>query len=251
MILRLHLLFLLPFVLCFNPVTAQDAREIIRRSEENVRGVKSSQSEMTISIVRPKWSREIGLKTWTKGDEYSLILITSPAKEKGNAFLKRDKEVWNWVPSIERTIKMPPSMMLQSWMGTDFTNDDLVRESSVIEDYTHRLMGEEIIDGKPCYKIEMIPRPDAPVVWGKLIVWIDKKNYIQLQAEMYDEDGFLVNRLHARNIRQMDDRLIATQLELIPQDKPGHKTMMQINSIQFDQPLNEDFFTIQNMRRLQ
>lgn len=230
--------------------SAQDAKEIILKSEENLRGVHTSNSEIVITIVRPRWSREISLKSWSKGEDYSLILITAPAKEKGNAFLKRHKEVWNWVPSIERTIKMPPSMMMQSWMGTDLKNDDLVRESSAVNDYTHELLGEETIEGENCYKIRMTPLPEAPVVWGKMIVWVSKEDYIQLRADMYDEDGYLVSSMKSSEIQNMGGRLVATKVELIPQEKTGHKTIMQIREIIFDEPIDDDFFTVQNMRKV-
>ncbi len=231
-------------------VLSQDPKEIIRKAEENFRGVKSSKSEMTITIIRPKWSREMKMKSWAKGEELSLILITSPAKEKGKAFLKRKKEVWSWMPAIERTIKMPPSMMMQSWMGTDFTNDDLVRESSQINDYTHKLLGESTINGRKCYKIQMIPKPEAPVVWGKVVAHIDKQDYVQLRAQMYDEDGYLVNTMHSSEVKTISNRKVATKMELIPEDKKGQKTIMTLTSIQYDIGLTDNFFTTQNMRKV-
>jgi hypothetical protein len=115
------------------------AKDIVKKADDNMRG-KTSQADITIKIIRPTWSREMNMKAWTKGDDYSMILVTSPAKEKGTVFLKRIKEVWNWIPSIERNIKLPPSMMSQSWMGTDFTNDDLVKEASSVSDYDHKLL---------------------------------------------------------------------------------------------------------------
>ncbi|MFT4681639.1 MAG: hypothetical protein ACI9YU_001488, partial [Flavobacteriales bacterium] len=118
------ILFLIPF-----SGSSQTAIEIIKKADELTRGA-SSEGEMTIQIIRPKWEREMKMKTWSLGTEYSLMLITAPSKEKGTVILKRKKEVWNWIPSIERTVKLPPSMMMQSWMGTDLTNDDLVRQSS-------------------------------------------------------------------------------------------------------------------------
>jgi len=144
-------IFILFLVFANSFIYAQDIKEIIRISDEKFRGT-SSEGEMTMIIQRPTWSREVSMKNWSLGTEYSLIYITAPAKEKGQVFLKRDKEMWNWVPNIERMIKIPPSMMMQSWMGSDFTNDDLVRESSIVKDYTHKLLGEEIVDGYNCYK---------------------------------------------------------------------------------------------------
>ena len=147
------------------------AKEIIRKADEKTRGL-SSEGIMTMTVVRPDWTRTITMKTWSKNREYSLVLITSPAKDKGSVFLKIKTEMWNWVPSIDKTIKIPPSMMLQSWMGSDFTNDDLVRQSSIVVDYTHKLLGREKIRDMECFKIELTPLPDAAVVWGKVIMWV-------------------------------------------------------------------------------
>ena len=167
---------------------AQDVAEIIRKADEKFRG-ESSRGQTTMIIERPAWSREISMKTWSLGNDFSMIYITEPAKEKGQVFLKRENEMWNWVPTIERMIKIPPSMMMQSWMGSDFTNDDLVRESSLEKDYNHKLLTEEILEGYECYKIELIPKPDAPVVWGKILMWVSKEEFHWLKAEYYDEDG--------------------------------------------------------------
>ena len=226
------------------------AKEIIKKAEDKMRGTTSAISEMKITTVRPTWSREMELKSWAKGNDYSLILITSPAKEKGTVFLKREKEVWNWVPSIERTIKLPPSMMGQSWMGTDMTNDDLVRESSNVTDYTHELAGDSTIRGKECYKIILIPKENAPVVYGKVVAFIAKENFVQLRTEMYDEDGYLVSTMIASDIKTMDEVELATKMEMIPADKEGHKTVMEIKDMQFNEPIEDRFFTTQNMKRI-
>ena len=246
--MKTKLLFLL-LALFTTGVHAQDIKEIIRQSDEKFRG-KSSEGEFTMIIERPTWSRSVSMKNWTLGTEYSLIYITAPAKEKGQVFLKRQNEMWNWVPNIERMIKIPPSMMMQSWMGSDFTNDDLVRESSIITDYNHKLLGEEVIDGYNCYKAELVPLDDAPVVWGKLIMWISKDELHWLKAEYYDEDGYLVNTEKMSEIKQMDDRKIPTRLEMIPADEEGHKTILIFDKIKFDVKLDESFFSQQNMKRI-
>ena len=205
---------------------------------------------MTMTIVRPKWERSLSFKSWSKGPKYSLLYVTAPAKEKGMVFLKREKEMWNWVPSIERMIKIPPSMMMQSWMGSDMTNDDLVKESSIVTDYDHKIIGEEKVDGYDCYKIELIPHEDAPVVWGKILSWISKKYYFTLKNEYYDEDGYLVNKEVLSDIKKVGDRTIPTRFEIIPVGKKGHKTIMVFDKIQFNVPIKEDFFSIQNMKRI-
>lgn len=228
---------------------ALTAKQVVKKATDNVRG-ESSQAEMLIRTVRPTWQREMTLKTWTKSDKYAMILIQSPVKEKGVAFLKRDKEVWNWVPVLERSIKMPPSMMAQSWMGTDFTNDDLVKESSMVEDYEHSFAGDTIIANRDCYIIKMIPKPDAAIVWSKLILCIDKKDFLELHSKFYDEDGELINIMNASDIKTMDGRLIPCYLEMIPADKRNQKTVLIYSRITFNKPIPESFFSLQQMKNL-
>jgi outer membrane lipoprotein-sorting protein len=226
------------------------AKEIVERAEKKLRG-ESSIADVTIQIIRPNWDREIQTKTWALGSEYALILIKSPARDKGTVFLKRDNEIWNWQPSIQRQIKMPPSMMMQSWMGSDFTNDDLVRESSIIVDYNHKIVGDSTIEGRTCYKIELIPKPDAPVVWGKIISFISSDGeYLQMRGEFYDEDGFLINTLQASDIVELSGRLLPQKLTMTPADQPGHSTIMTYNNIEFNADLEEEFFSVQNMKRI-
>jgi len=246
--MRIFFLFF-QFILFSTIVSAQDIKDIIRKSDEKFRGA-SSTGTFSMTIQRPTWSRTISMKSWALGTEYSLIYVTAPAKEKGQVFLKRGNEMWNWVPTIERMVKVPPSMMMQSWMGSDFTNDDLVRESSIVKDYTHKLLGEETIDGYPCYKAELTPLENAPVVWGKVLMWVSKQDFLWLKAEFYDEDGVLVNTEILSDIKKMDDRVIPTRMEMIPADKKGQKTIMIFEDTKFDVPLKEDFFSIQNMKKI-
>ena len=142
------------------------AVEVIKKADEKFNGEKSGYSVMSMTIVRPSWQRTVEFKNWTMGRDYALTLITAPARDAGQSFLKRGNEMWNWNPSINRLIKLPPSMMSQGWMGSDYTNDDIMRESSVVSDYIHEFAGEEIIDGRECYKIMMIARKEASVIWG-------------------------------------------------------------------------------------
>jgi outer membrane lipoprotein-sorting protein len=227
----------------------QDATEIVKKADELMKA-KSSYSEITMKIVKPDWSREMGMKVWALEPDYAIIYITEPARDKGTVTLKRKTEVWNWLPSAQKVIKIPPSMMLQSWMGSDFTNDDLVKESSVINDYTHKILGEEKIDGMDCFKIQLTPKPDAGVVWGKIIAWIVKDTYLEPKVEYYDEDGFMVKQFIGSNLQKMDDRNIFTHWEMIPEDKPGNKTIMDYNKIQFNIKTDESFFSEQNMKRV-
>jgi outer membrane lipoprotein-sorting protein len=225
------------------------AKEIIEKADQKTRG-ETSQGTMTMKIVRPDWERTVEMKSWSKGDDYFLIYITAPAKDKGQVFLKRDKEMWNWVPSIERMIKIPPSMMMQSWMGSDFTNDDLVKQSSIVKDYTHKLIGEETVRGKDCYKIELIPLPDAPVVWGKIITWITKDGFNHWKNEYFDEDITLINIENAYDLKDFGDRVLPSRIEIEPIDDPGNKTVLIMSEMQFNKPIDDGFFTQQNMKRV-
>jgi outer membrane lipoprotein-sorting protein len=228
-------------------LSAQDAKEIVRKSYELTQG-QSSYSEMTMTIHRPKWDRTIGFKSWMKGSDYALIYVTEPSKEKGQVFLKRKTEMWNWVPSVDRTIKIPPSMMMQSWMGSDITNDDLVSESSIVNDYAQTLLGKENLEGFECYKIELIPEEDAPVVWGKIISWISVKEYYTLKNEYYDEDGILVNVETLSKIKTFGDRSIPSYFEIVPVNKKDQSTVMEILNMRFNEKIDDSFFSIQNMK---
>ncbi len=250
--MKTHLIWLLLLSLGAGSLAAQSnltAKEIVAKADQKMRG-ESSKGEVKMTIIRPSWQREVSMKTWSLGDEYRLIIVTAPAREQGTGFLKRGSEIWNWQPTIERTIKMPPSMMSQSWMGSDFTNDDLVRESSVVEDYHHKIIGSETIENRPCHKIELTPRQDAAVVWGKVITWIDKKDFMELKIEFYDEDNYLVNTMYGKNIKTLDNRLLPARLEVIPADEPGNKTVLEYLDLDFGVSLSKDFFSISNMKRL-
>lgn len=229
---------------------AQNATEIIKKADEKWNGEKSSESHMTMTIVRPSWERTIEFKNWTKGRDNALTLIVAPAKEKGQAFLKRGTEMWNWMPTISRMIKLPPSMMADGWMGSDYTNDDILKESSIVVDFSHRITGSETIEGKDCWKIELIPNEDAAVVWGKIVKWITKDNYIQMKSEYYDEDEYLIKTEFSYDIKTMDGREVPTRIEIIPADKNNQKTVVVMNSMKFNIPIDDSFFSQQNMKRV-
>lgn len=248
---KISLLFFAP--LAFSSlVNAQnpEASEIVRKADEKFNGEKSSIMVMSMTIVRPTWQRTVDFKSWSMGRDYALTLITAPAKDAGQTFLKRGTEMWSWNPSISRLIKLPPSMMSQGWMGSDYTNDDILRESSVVNDYTHEITGEEDIDGRRCYRIKMTAKEDAAVVWGHQIRWIDKNEYLILKAELYDEDGVLVRTETGTDIKNMDGRTIQTKMELIPAEEPGNKTVVTIRDIKFNVPMQESFFSQQNMKNV-
>lgn len=228
---------------------AMTAKEIVKAAHEKANG-KTSQGSLKMTIVRPGWTREVTMKSWSKGTDYYLIYITGPVKDKGQVFMKREKDMWNWMPSISRMIKLPPSMMSQSWMGSDFTNDDLVRMNSIIDDFTHEIVGAEKVAGLDCHIIELIPKPEAAIVWGKIRLWISKDDFYELKGEYYDEDMALVNTMTASEIRQMGDRKLPAKMVMVPVDKPGNQTIIETLDMVFNQPISDDFFSQQNMKNI-
>ncbi|CAI2305614.1 outer membrane lipoprotein-sorting protein [Vibrio parahaemolyticus] len=238
------------FFLLFTSLSyAESAFDIVQKSDQAMRG-KSSYSEATMEIVRPDWTRSMTMKSWTKGTELSLVLVTAPAKDKGSASLKRHREMWNWVPSIERIIKIAPSMLSQSWMGSDFTNDDLINQSSIVVDYQHALLGNDSFEGDKVWVIEATAKPDAPVVWNKVTLWISQSTYLQRKVEFYDEFDERVNVLTTYDVKELGGRKIATRMEMKPVDKPGNKTIFTTHQAQFDFDINDDFFSQQQMKSL-
>lgn len=218
------------------------ATEIVRKADEKYKGEQTGYSVMAMTIVRPTWQRTVEFKSWSKEDDYALTLVTAPAREKGQTFLKRGSEMWSWNPAISRLIKLPPSMMSQGWMGSDYTNDDILRESSVVNDYTHSIESSETVDGHDCWKIKLMAKKDADVLWGQQMWWVDKKEFIALKAELYDEDGYLVRSEKASDLKMMDGRLIPTLLELIPAENEGYKTLVKIVEMKFNIKIEESFF---------
>jgi outer membrane lipoprotein-sorting protein len=226
------------------------ATDIVKRADEKFNGEKSSIMTMSMTIIRPTWQRTVEFKNWSLSRSYALTLITAPAKDIGQAFLKRGTEMWSWNPAISRLIKLPPSMMSQGWMGSDYTNDDVLKESSVVNDYTHEIIGEESVAGRLCYKIKMTAKETAAVVWGRQIRWIDKKDFLILRTELYDEDGSLVRTEIGSEIKSMDGREIPSRLELLPKEEPGNKTVVTIKEIKFNVQILESFFSQQNMKNI-
>lgn len=225
------------------------AMQIVKKAEEKVRG-KTNHSVLEMQIIRPTWNRTISMKSWSNGLDYSMTFITAPAKDKGQVFMKRETEMWNWMPSIGRMIKIPASMMSQGWMGSDYTNDDILKESSIVRDYNHSIDKEETIDGFTCYKIQMIPKEEAAVIWAKVYKWITKDEFIQIKSEYYDEDDDLVKSDFGYDFKKMDGRLIPSRIEIVPADGEGKKTVILLKEVQFDIELPTTYFSQQNMKRI-
>ncbi len=227
----------------------QSAAEILERSEEMMRG-NSQYAEMTMRIERPRYNREVSMRSWLMGRDFSLILITAPARDNGTVFLMRENDIWNYDPRIDRTTRLPSSMMAQSWMGSDFTNDDLVRDSDIIDDFEHQILRTEEYNGFDAYVIELIPKPDTPVVWGKVLIWICSEHYTQLRIENYDQRGQLANTMELSEIEEFGQRRVPTRIVVTPADRDNERTVLTYDKIEFDIDVDEAFFSRANMQRV-
>jgi outer membrane lipoprotein-sorting protein len=228
---------------------AQSAEDIVRKSEELLRGT-SSRGTYVMTVVTPEFTRRMEMQSWwdTDGDR-SLIAVIAPKREAGNKWLKIGNEMWNYLRATETTIKIPPSMMLQSWNGSDFTNDDLARESSLFRDYTHTLIGEEEINGELCWKIASTPRPDAPVVWGRIYTWIRKRDYISSVAQYFDERGRVVRYMVFSDVRTVGGRVIPTKWTMHNKLKEGHRTEFVIKDAAFNINIPDRIFSFRELER--
>ncbi len=227
---------------------AQTADEIIKKAEDAVKG-KSSQAEIKMVIETPDYTRTLEMKSWWIGNEKALIVTEAPKREEGNKTLKIGNEMWSYLRNTETTIKIPPSMMLQSWNGSDFTNDDLVRESNLSRDYDQKKIGEEKINGADCWKVELTPKPDAPVVWGKIYYWVRKEDYLPALIQYYDEKGKLIRDLVYSDIQNFHGRKMPAKWVMHNETKEGHTTTIKVEDMRFDVNIPARKFSFQELER--
>ena len=194
------------------PTDAQDAAEIVRASIDNWRG-QSSYGEMTMTIHRPSWERTMSMRAWTQGSKKSLVRVTAPKKDAGNGTLMVDNNMWSYAPKVNRVIKVPSSMMGQSWMGSDFSNKDVSRADDIVDQYDHTLLGQEEHEGHTVYVIESIPHEEAAVVWGREVLHI-RDDWVILEQQFWDQDDVLVKKLQTLEIAEMSGRAVATIIRL-------------------------------------
>jgi outer membrane lipoprotein-sorting protein len=227
---------------------APDGNEIIRRTEHELRA-KTEQGSVSMTVRTPDWQRTLQMNYWAVNPDKTFIRVTAPAKEAGTGTLRLGSNMWNYLPSVERVIKIPPSLMLQSWMGSDFTNDDLVRESSLEKDYDHRVAGEAEQGGDACYRIVSTPKPNAPVVWGHLVLFVRKQDALPRREEYYDDKGRLQKVLTFEDIWQTDGRLHPMRWKMVSVTKPGHETTLEYRNLKFDRTIRASVFTQENLRQ--
>jgi outer membrane lipoprotein-sorting protein len=225
-----------------------NADELVRRGENAVRG-KTEDGIVTMTVKTPDWQRTLEMHYWAVNPGKTFIRVTGPAKEAGTATLRLGTNMWNYLPSVERIIKIPPSLMLESWMGSDFTNDDLVRESSLVNDYDHRIDGEATQGGNVCYRIIATSKPNAPVVWDRIVLYVRKSDAIPRREEYYDDKGKLQKVLSFDEIRETSGRVYPMRWSMVSVNKTGHETVLQFTKLALDQPIPNSIFTQENLRQ--
>ena len=225
---------------------ALDARTIVKDAMDNWRG-QSSYSEITMTIHRSDWERSMSMKAWTQGDKKSLVRVTAPIKDAGNATLIDDDNMWSYSPKINRVIKIPSSMMSQGWMGSDFSNKDISRSTEILDQYEHTLSGQQSVDNHTVYEITSIPHEDAPVVWGKEVLKI-RDDYVVLEQQYWDQDGKLVKKMVSSDIQIMDGRPVAKIVRMSKVDTPEEWTQISNDKVQFNVSIPDSTFTQSNLR---
>jgi len=241
-------LFAVIAVLVFpgSAAAADDAREIVRAAWDAWRGT-SSHGEMTMTIHRPGWERTMSMRAWTRGEKHSLVRVTAPKKDAGNGTLMIENNMWSYSPKVNRVIKVPSSMMGQSWMGSDFSNKDVSRADDIVDQYTHTLAGTEEHEGHEVWVVESVPHEDAAVVWGKEVLKV-RDDHVLLEEAFYDQDGELVKTLRALEVGEVGGRMIAIRQRMAKVDTDDEWTEMTVESMEYDVELKDSVFTLSNLR---
>lgn len=223
-----------------------DAREIVRKAMDHWRGL-TSHSRMSMTIHRPDWERTMTMEGWSKGDDRSLVRVVEPKRDAGNATLLIDNNLWSYSPKINRVVKIPSSMMSQSWMGSDFSNKDIAKSTDILDQYDHRLDGTEERDGHVFYTVTAIPHDDAAVVWGKEVLTI-RDDWVLMEEQYWDQDGQLVKVLETLEVQVMDGRPVARVMRMGDVDSPEEWTRLTAEHIEFDLDLPDELFTLASLR---
>ncbi|MBF0100292.1 MAG: outer membrane lipoprotein-sorting protein [Desulfobacterales bacterium] len=230
------------------PAIDINPQELVEKSFTYFRG-KTSIALVEMTIHRSKWERKMTINSWTREDTDSVFVIIDPPKDKGNATLKKGKEMWMYNPKVNRVIKLPPSMMSQSWMGSDFSNNDLAKSDTLIHDYVHTLESTEIHDGKTVYCLKSIPKIDAPVVWGMQKLKI-REDLVFLSQAFYDEDLQLVKIMNASDIQVFSGKLFPKLWKMEQANQPDEYTLLEYKQLEFEKKLPDDLFNLTSLKTL-
>ncbi|MEH6579180.1 MAG: outer membrane lipoprotein-sorting protein [Amphritea sp.] len=227
---------------------ATQVEELIRHIDQLWRG-QTSQASMTMLVKTRRYERNMTMEAWSRGKNFSLVVIRDPVKDRGIATLKVATNIWNYLPKINRVTKIPSSMMSGAWMGSHFTNDDLIKESTFEDDYTSSITFEGVREGRSIYEITSLPKADAAVIWGKVVMLIEQTTLAPYKAHYFDEENILIRTIRFDQFQLIDDRTIPMRMTLQPEEKPDESTVLIYNDITFEVPLEESFFSLQNLRQ--
>jgi len=247
MIRLITLSILIIYSLTSNAI-AQDAKEIIQKAEDAIKGKSSSHSIMEMTITTPDYTRTMKMESWSIGDKKALVRILAPAREADNRTLKLGNEIWMYLRATETTIRIPPSMMLQSWNGSDYTYDDMVRGETLAEDYDITIIDDEKINNVECWKLQLIPKPNAPVVWGKIIYWVRTEDNLPSQIRYYDEKGKLMRTMIMSDFKTMGGRKVPAVWTMYNSDKT-HSTEIKMDEAQFDAKISPNIFSLKGLEK--
>lgn len=225
---------------------APDAKTLVKAALDHWRG-ESSYSEMTMIIHRPDWQRSLSLRAWTRGSKHSLVRITAPKKDAGTATLLIDGDMWTFAPKVNRIIKVPSSMMGQSWMGSDFSNNDVAKADDIVAQYSHTLIDQTEQDGMPVYTIEARPHEHAAVVWGKEVLTI-RADHLLLAHDFYDQSNLLIKSMRTTEIKPLGGRLMPSIQRITNAETPAEWTEIRLEQVRFDETMPDWLFTQSNLR---
>ncbi len=241
--LKSALLFLIFMLTVFTANAENDAASLVKKMDELFRST-SSVATMKMQIITPNWQRTLAMQSWTRGMDDTFIRVLSPRKDRGVSTLKIDKEMWNYFPKINKVIKVPPSMMMGSWMGSDFTNDDLVREVSLVEEY----QVSKTEEGEN-YRLTLIPKKNTVTVWGKIEFIVNQQSLLPLSQSYFNEKGEKVRLMEFSNIKDFNGKKMPAIMTMVPLNKAGHKTVIEYVEAEFNIELADNIFTLRNLQK--
>lgn len=218
-----------------------DVKKLIERTEQQSLG-NTFFGHMKMTVERKEGNRELEILSWNEGRDKAVVKVLKPAKDRGTANLRLEYNLWQYLPNVERTIKIPASLMLQNWMGSDFTNDDLVKTTRLSRDYTYEFVDYQTVNGVKTAHIICHPKPDAAVVWGKVVIWIEPKDAVLLQQDFFTENGEHVKHLTSSEVKSFGTHKISTLVKMQTLKK-NTTTTLQYTKVEFDKPLAKDVFT--------
>lgn len=231
-----------------NP-SVKRAKEILRQIDDMWRGT-SSHSVLTMQVKTANYTRDMRMEGWSQGKEKTLVRILAPLKEKGTATLKSGNDIYSYLPKTDRTIKLTSGMMMGSWMGSHFTNDDLVKDSRMEEDYEPSISFEGKRDGRDIIEFTLIPKPDAPVVWGKIVAIVLADGYMPVKYFYYDEDMNITRTMNFSRFEMLAGKIRPKVMKVVPADKPEEYTELVYENLELNISLEDEFFSLSNLKRM-